>query len=354
MRAGRPADGGRAAVEAVLADADAGDATALAALAEIGQWLGIGLAGLVNMLNPARVVLGGRLAALHPFVAATVEDELDRRALGRAACARGDRPGDARRRRTAARRRRAGVRADPRRSGELVQRPGGARAGRSTGHRPTGGTTTMSKLSRLHRGPRRATGEETRMHARRSAALVMSAALVLVAACGDDDDSGARQRDHGGRGRHAAGDGGDAPRSRRSRHDRPAAAAAAATASSACRGTTTRKSAGRSGTSRRSRRRSRPAAARYVSNDAKSSAETQASNVENLISQGANVLIILAQDGTAIKPSVASATSNGDPGHRLRPPDRGSGGAVRRRSTTSRSDGCRPRRSSRSCPRATT
>lgn len=51
----------------------------------------------------------------------------------------------------------------------------------------------------------------------------------------------------------------------------------------------------------------------YVSNDAKSSAETQASNVENLISQGAKVLIILAQDGTAIKPSVASALSNGVP-----------------------------------------
>src|SRR5215510_13149173 len=51
----------------------------------------------------------------------------------------------------------------------------------------------------------------------------------------------------------------------------------------------------------------------YVSNDAKSSAETQASNVENLISQGANVLIILAQDGTAIKPSVASAVQDGVP-----------------------------------------
>ena len=51
----------------------------------------------------------------------------------------------------------------------------------------------------------------------------------------------------------------------------------------------------------------------YVSNDAKSSAETQASNVENLISQGANALIILAQDGTAIKPSVANALSNGVP-----------------------------------------
>ncbi len=53
--------------------------------------------------------------------------------------------------------------------------------------------------------------------------------------------------------------------------------------------------------------------AKYISNDAKSSAETQASNVENLISQGANVVIVLAQDGTAIKPAVASAISNGVP-----------------------------------------
>jgi D-xylose transport system substrate-binding protein len=51
----------------------------------------------------------------------------------------------------------------------------------------------------------------------------------------------------------------------------------------------------------------------YVSNDAKSSAETQASNIENLISQGANVLVVLAQDGTAIKPSVASAVAAGVP-----------------------------------------
>src|SRR6202158_3003016 len=53
--------------------------------------------------------------------------------------------------------------------------------------------------------------------------------------------------------------------------------------------------------------------ASYVSNDAKSSAETQASNVENLIWAAATVLIILAQDGTAIKPAVASAISQGIP-----------------------------------------
>ena len=49
--------------------------------------------------------------------------------------------------------------------------------------------------------------------------------------------------------------------------------------------------------------------AEYISNDAKSSAATQATNIDQLISQGAKVLIILAQDGTAIKTSVASATS---------------------------------------------
>ncbi|MGB8861200.1 MAG: substrate-binding domain-containing protein [Ilumatobacteraceae bacterium] len=51
----------------------------------------------------------------------------------------------------------------------------------------------------------------------------------------------------------------------------------------------------------------------YVSNDAKSSAETQASNLENLITQGAKVLVVLAQDGEAIKPAVASAIAGGVP-----------------------------------------
>ncbi len=55
------------------------------------------------------------------------------------------------------------------------------------------------------------------------------------------------------------------------------------------------------------------AGAEYVSNDAASSTETQASNVENLIADGADVLIILAQDGTAILPSVESAINQGVP-----------------------------------------
>jgi D-xylose transport system substrate-binding protein len=51
----------------------------------------------------------------------------------------------------------------------------------------------------------------------------------------------------------------------------------------------------------------------YVSNDARSSAETQLSNIENLISQGANVLVVLAQDGTAVLPGVTSAIAQGVP-----------------------------------------
>ena len=55
------------------------------------------------------------------------------------------------------------------------------------------------------------------------------------------------------------------------------------------------------------------AGGKYISNDAKSSAETQASNIENLISQGAKVLIVLAQDGEAAKAPVASAITGGVP-----------------------------------------
>jgi D-xylose transport system substrate-binding protein len=55
------------------------------------------------------------------------------------------------------------------------------------------------------------------------------------------------------------------------------------------------------------------AGATYISADAKSSSATQATNVENLIAQKAKVLIILANDGTAIKSSVATATAAGIP-----------------------------------------
>jgi D-xylose transport system substrate-binding protein len=53
--------------------------------------------------------------------------------------------------------------------------------------------------------------------------------------------------------------------------------------------------------------------AKYISTDAGSSAEQQLADVENLISQGANAIIILAQDGEAILPAVQSALDQGIP-----------------------------------------
>ena len=53
--------------------------------------------------------------------------------------------------------------------------------------------------------------------------------------------------------------------------------------------------------------------AQYISTDAGSSAEQQLADVENLISQGANAIIILAQDGEAILPAVQSALDQGIP-----------------------------------------
>jgi predicted NBD/HSP70 family sugar kinase len=52
-----------AAIAAIGAAATAGDEVALAIVAETAGWLGIAIAGLVNALNPAVVVLGGPTAA---------------------------------------------------------------------------------------------------------------------------------------------------------------------------------------------------------------------------------------------------------------------------------------------------
>ena len=79
--AGRSPDGGRPAVDALIEDALAGSPAAIESLARVGRWLGIGLALLVNLLNPRVIVLGGLFGRIHPFVGAAIEAELDRRAL---------------------------------------------------------------------------------------------------------------------------------------------------------------------------------------------------------------------------------------------------------------------------------
>jgi len=81
LRAGHPVDGGRTAVDAVLREAAAGSTRALEAVEEVGRWLGIGLASLVNVLNPRLIVLGGLFGRFHPFMREQIDAELDRRSL---------------------------------------------------------------------------------------------------------------------------------------------------------------------------------------------------------------------------------------------------------------------------------
>ncbi len=55
------------------------------------------------------------------------------------------------------------------------------------------------------------------------------------------------------------------------------------------------------------------AGAKYISSDAQSSAAKQLTDIESLISQGANALIVLAQDSDAVAPAVQKAVDEGIP-----------------------------------------
>lgn len=79
--AGRAEDGGQVAVTEVLRSAEAGERAALRALDEIGRWTGIGLASLVNVFDPQRIVLGGLHAELHPFLVESATRELQARSV---------------------------------------------------------------------------------------------------------------------------------------------------------------------------------------------------------------------------------------------------------------------------------
>jgi glucokinase-like ROK family protein len=68
-------------VPMVVEAARAGDRLALAALQIVGHNLGIGIASLVNALNPELVVFGGALSLAAEFLMPVVEIELKRRAL---------------------------------------------------------------------------------------------------------------------------------------------------------------------------------------------------------------------------------------------------------------------------------
>jgi D-xylose transport system substrate-binding protein len=118
---------------------------------------------------------------------------------------------------------------------------------------------------------------------------LLAVSVLILAACGDDDGGG------GGGGGEETGGGGEGDitvgvswnnynEERWAKWDEPAIQAAL-----------------------------EEGGASYISSDAGSSAEQQLADVENLISQGADALIILAQDGEAILPAVQSALEQGIP-----------------------------------------
>jgi glucokinase-like ROK family protein len=68
-------------VSMIVEAAKQGDSVALQALQKTGYWLGIGLANLINALNPDRVVVGGTLSLGHEFLLPIVNEIVAERAL---------------------------------------------------------------------------------------------------------------------------------------------------------------------------------------------------------------------------------------------------------------------------------
>jgi glucokinase-like ROK family protein len=68
-------------VEMIVEAAQAGDPLAIRAIEEVGRYLGIGIASLLNALNPEIVVLGGILSIASEFLLPAANSEIQKRAL---------------------------------------------------------------------------------------------------------------------------------------------------------------------------------------------------------------------------------------------------------------------------------
>ncbi|HEX8630963.1 MAG TPA: ROK family protein, partial [Catenuloplanes sp.] len=67
--------------DAVVDAARRGDADAQRALREVGDWLGFGVANLINVFNPEMVIMGGNLREVYLAAAAQVRSRLNRNGL---------------------------------------------------------------------------------------------------------------------------------------------------------------------------------------------------------------------------------------------------------------------------------
>jgi predicted NBD/HSP70 family sugar kinase len=68
-------------LDEVARRAGAGEERALAAIADVGRWLGLGIGNLVNLFNPDLVVLGGLYQRLFPYLEPSLRDGVAQRAL---------------------------------------------------------------------------------------------------------------------------------------------------------------------------------------------------------------------------------------------------------------------------------
>jgi predicted NBD/HSP70 family sugar kinase len=80
-----PAEIASFTVEDLVARARGGDATALAALRATARYLGLGLASIVNAVDPARIFISGEIIAAWDLLEATVRQALATRVLAPAA-----------------------------------------------------------------------------------------------------------------------------------------------------------------------------------------------------------------------------------------------------------------------------
>lgn len=69
---------GTATVEEAMAKARSGDAQALAGFERVGRYLGVGIANMITVITPERVVIGGGVAAAADLLLDTIRDEVRR------------------------------------------------------------------------------------------------------------------------------------------------------------------------------------------------------------------------------------------------------------------------------------
>jgi predicted NBD/HSP70 family sugar kinase len=81
LRAADRSGTGREGILTVVDEASRGDALAQAAVRQVGDWLGFGVANLVNIFNPETVLFGGTLREIYLAAAAQVRSRVNRNAL---------------------------------------------------------------------------------------------------------------------------------------------------------------------------------------------------------------------------------------------------------------------------------